>query len=278
MTGEAAALRARFEALLRAGEDALDLGEAALLIGAEAEPGTDVARWLRRLDALGDEVRPRVQAARGPADQALALCRFLYDEYGLRGNRDAYYDPRNSYLHHVLARGLGIPITLAVVLVEVGRRAGLPLVGVGFPAHFLVRHRDHDLFLDPFDQGRPLSLAGCRALLEERAGGAVPFQPDLLRPASGHEVLARMLRNLKAIHLREGDLEAALGVAERLVLVRPDDPEERRDRGLLSAALRRPGPAVDDLAGYLARRPAAPDARAVRAQLEAAKRRLWELN
>ncbi|MBX3468986.1 MAG: tetratricopeptide repeat protein [Planctomycetes bacterium] len=278
MTGETAALRARFEALLGAGEDALDLGEAALLIGAEAEPGTDVDRWLRRLDALGAEARPRVQAAGDPADQARALCRFLYDEYGLRGNRDAYYDPRNSYLHHVLARGLGIPITLAVVLVEVGRRAGLPLVGVGFPAHFLVRHRDVDLFLDPFDQGRPLSVAGCRTLLEERAGGVVPFQPDLLRPVSGREVLARMLRNLKAIHLREGDLEAALGVAERLVLVRPDDPEERRDRGLLRAALRRPGPAVDDLAGYLARRPAAPDARAVRAQLDEARRRLWEMN
>lgn len=278
-TDAAARVRERFAALVDGVPDeAIDLAHAALLIGVEAEPRVDVGRWLARLDALAAEVAPLVRAARDPAEQVKALVRFLYDEYGLRGNRDAYYDPKNSQLHHVLGRGLGIPITLAVVIVEVARRAGVPLQGVGFPAHFLVRHRDLDLFVDPFEPARLLGLDGCRALLERVTGGTTPFEPALLRPATNREVLARMLRNLKAVHLQRGELEAALGAVERILLVLPDAAEERRDRGLLRVALRRWAPAVEDLQAYLARCPGAPDASRVRGQLEVARRELWSLN
>lgn len=276
---EARRVRARFEALVQgAQDDAIDLAEAALLIGAEAEPGTDLERWRGRLSTLGAEAAQRVQAASGQDEQVRALCRFLYDDYGLRGNRDAYYDPRNSYLHHVLSRGLGIPITLAVVVIEVGRRAGVPLVGVGFPAHFLVRHRDAELFIDPFDAGRALTVDGCRQLLDGLTGGSIVFQERFLQPTPTREVLARMLRNLKAVHLQRGELDQALSAVERLMVVRPDDPDERRDRGLLRAGLKRYGLAVDDLERYLRERPDAPDAERIRAQAEVARRALWSMN
>lgn len=276
---EARRVRARFETLVRGvTDDAIDLAEAALLIGAEAEPGTDLDRWRGRLQTMGAEAAPRVQAASGPGEQVRALCRFLYDEYGLRGNRDAYYDPRNSYLHHVLSRGLGIPITLAVVVIEVGRRAGVPLVGVGFPAHFLVRHRDAELFIDPFDAGRPLTVDGCRQLLDGLTGGSVSFEERFLQPTPTREVLARMLRNLKAVHLQRGELDLALAAVDRLLVVHPDDPDERRDRGLLHAGLHRYGPALVDLERYLAARPDAADAARIRAQVEVTRRQLWSMN
>lgn len=276
---QARQVRARFRALVRgAADDAIDLAEAALLIGAEAEPGTDLERWRGRLSTMGAEAAARVRAASGAPEQLRALCSFLYDDYGLRGNREAYYDPRNSYLHHVLSRGLGIPITLAVVVIEVGRRAGVPLVGVGFPAHFLVRHRDLELFIDPFDAGRALTVDGCRQLLDGLTGGSITFQERFLEPTPVREVLARMLRNLKAIHLQRGELDPALAAVERLLLLRPGDPEERRDRGLLRAGLRRYGLALPDLERYVAERPDAPDAARIRAQVEVARRALWTMN
>lgn len=269
------AIRAAFAAAVAT--DPIDLGRAALLIGAEAEPDTDVERWLAHLDLLGLAAAGHVQGL-GAAEQVRALCRFLHEDHGLRGNREVYDDPRNSYLHRVLERGLGIPITLAVVLIEVGRRAGVPLLGVSFPGHFLVRHAEAALLFDPFDAGRPLTVDDCRALLARVSGGAAPFDPELLRPASSREVVARMLRNLKRIHLREGELGAALADVERLLLVSPGDADERRDRGLVLAGLRRWGAAAQDLARYLAARPTAPDADRVRVQLEEARRRHWELN
>lgn len=278
-TEAAARVRARFTSLVEGVPDeSIDLAHAALLIGAESEPRIDVARWLARLDTLAAEVAPHVRAARDPAGQVRAVVRYLYDEYGLRGNKDAYYDPKNSQLHHVLGRGLGIPITLAVVIVEVARRAGLPLQGVGFPAHFLVRHRDLDLFVDPFEPARLLGQDGCKELLERVTGGTTPFQPELLRPATNREVLARMLRNLKAVHLQRGELDAALSAVERILLVLPDAADERRDRGLLRVALRRWAPALQDLEGYLERCPGAPDVARVRAQVDLARRELWSLN
>lgn len=270
-------VRERFAALVAQPDASIDLGEAALLIGAEAEPGVDVGRWLGRLDGLAADAQQRVRAARSPAAQVRELCRVLYDDYGLRGNRDAYEDPWNSYLHRVLERGLGIPISLAVILLEVARRVGVPLQGVSFPAHFLVRHRDAELVLDPFE-GRMITVDDCRALLERASGGKVAFDARLLRPATNREILARMLRNLKALHVARGEVALALSVVERLLLLKPGDVDEGRDRGLLLVAAGRPGRGLPDLDRYLAERPTATDVKAVRDQRDQARARLWSMN
>jgi regulator of sirC expression with transglutaminase-like and TPR domain len=270
--------RARFAALVRGPDEQLDLALGALLIAAEAEP-VDVELELRRLDELAALARPEVErAGADPVARVRALADSVYGALALRGNTEVYDDPRNSYLNEVLDRGLGLPITLAIVLVEVARRAGVALVGVGFPGHFLVRSLESDLVLDPFDGARPLDERDLRALLARTTGGAVPFGRGLLAPAPPREVLARILRNLLGSFLARRDTASALAAVERLALIDRDQPELVRDRGLLRLAVGRLAPAARDLRRYLARCPEAPDAQAVRARLADARRRLWELN
>jgi len=270
--------RARFAALAAEPEHAIDLGLGALLIAAEERPGqVDVEAGLARLDALARDAAPSVALAPDARGQVLALTRHLFEVEGFEGDRERYDDPRNSHLDQVLDRRRGLPITLAVVLVEVARRLDVPLVGVAFPAHFLVRHRELDLVLDPFDGGRELGPDDCQAILA-RLAAPVTFDRGLLTPARPRDVLARMLRNLKASHLRRGQLETALRSVERILLLRPDDLDETRDRGLLRALLRRWGPAQDDLARYIAARPHAPDGGEVRARLASVRQALWQLN
>lgn len=269
--------RERLAALAARQDDEIDLGLGALLIAQDDRPELDIDAWLRRLDLLAAEAAPAVQAAADEADRVRALCRFLFDAR-LEGDRETYDAPDNSHLDRVLERGKGMPITLAVVLIEVARRLGLPLVGVGFPGHFLVRHRRLDLLLDPFDEGRELSEADCRAILERTTGGQVEWDGELLRPATPREVLARINRNLKGSHLRRGQLREAHAAVERLLLLLPDDPDETRDRGLLRAALGRPAAAVADLERYLQLQPRGPDRREVKARLDEVRRALWSLN
>lgn len=270
--------RARLAALAALPDDAVDLAEAALLLAQDDRPDLDVAAWLARVDGLAAAAAGRVRAAPDAPGQVAALCRFLFEERGLAGDRDTYDAPENSHLDRVLERGRGLPITLAVLLVAVARRLGLPLVGVSFPGHFLVRHRDLPLVLDPFDGGRALDEPALRALLRRATGGDVDDLAPLLAPATPREVLARMNRNLKGTHLRRGALAEALAAIERLLLLAPDDPAEVRDRGLVLLALDRPGAAVEALARYLALRPDAPDARPVAARLEEAQAAAWARN
>ena len=185
MSGEAPRLsvRERLVARLRDLEEPGALAEAALLIAAEEYPALDVAAWLARLDALGARARERVPP-RGDADQtAAALTRLLVEDYGLRGNDADYYDPRNSFLNEVLERRLGIPLTLSLVYMDVGARAGGAVRGVGLPGHFVVRLERGETarLLDPFNGGRPLDEADCRRLVERLRGGRLRFQPAHLR-------------------------------------------------------------------------------------------------
>ena len=194
------------------------------------------------------------------------LSEYLFDHIGFRGNEEDYYDPRNSYLNQVLERRMGIPITLAVVYMEVGRRLKIPLVGIGMPGHFLVRHVEvEDLFVDPFHGGIMLSEDECQQRLKERVSGEIPWDPSLLRPISNREILARIIRNLKAIYMQRGDFVRALTVAEFDVCLDPHSPLNRRDRGIAHYMLGNAAKALDDLRFYLALVPDGPDVGRVRA-------------
>lgn len=241
------------------------LAEACLLLAADAYPAVDVAAGIARLDAIAATVRGRLAADAAAGERLAALNHHLYDELGFAGNRDDYYDPRNSYLNEVLERRTGIPITLAIVYLEAGRRLGLALQGVSFPGHFLVRLRRERgaLVLDPFARGEACSAAELRTRLARVLPAAEAAKTDLARllePASAREIVARVLRNLKAIYLKARKLEQALAVMQRMLLVVPESAEELRDRGLVYADLECFRPATADLQNYLRRRPDAADA------------------
>ena len=193
--------------------------------------------------------------------------------------RGAARAPRNSFLNEVLERGLGIPITLALVYMEVGRRAGVPLQGVGFPGHFLLRHSAQPrLLLDPFDHGRLLTEEDCRQMLERLSNGSLPFDSRLLRPSSPRQILVRMLNNLRGIYLHRSEPLRVIGVLDRVLLLDPDDVGARRDRGLLSLRWADPERGIEDLERYLALEPEAPDAEAVETLLVEARRRTAQVH
>jgi len=261
--------RERFAQLVSGSEEELDLAEAALLIAQEEHPDLDVAAYLRRLDELAASVRARLPQAPEPADIVHNLNVRLFREEGLTGNESEYYDPRNSFLNEVLDRKRGIPITLSLVYLEVGRRLGLPLVGVGFPGHFLVKYRgaDGDVVLDPFAGGATLTRDELEQKLRGMYGDANPFLAQisqLLVPASKKEILVRMLRNLKGIYLQQNDFTRALAAIDRILLVAPDLALEVRDRGAVHQRLGHLQAALQDFHRYLQMVPDAEDAEAVR--------------
>jgi len=263
------AVRERFAQLVTGPEEELDLGEAALLIAQEEHPELDVAAYLRRLDGLAAAVRARLPQAPEPTDIIHNLNILLFHEEGLTGNESEYYDPRNSFLNEVLDRKRGIPITLSVIYLEVGRRLGLPLAGVGFPGHFLVTYHgaDGELILDPFAGGVTLSREELAQKLRRMYGDVNPFLaqiPQLLAPASKKEILLRMLRNLKGIYLQQNDFTRALAAIDRILLVAPDLALEVRDRGAVHQRLGHLQAALQDLRRYLQMAPNAEDAETVR--------------
>jgi regulator of sirC expression with transglutaminase-like and TPR domain len=259
--------RERFAEAVKRGEADIDLAEAALLIAAEAYPGLDVERHLAALDALADAAEPRLSGATSDLERARVLIHFLAAEQRFSGNHDDYYDVRNSFLNDVLERRTGIPITLALVYIEVGRRLGLPMVGVGFPGHFLVKLAgDEDIVIDPFF-GRILDEQACAERLRTVAGQDATFDRRLLRGASAKEMLVRMLRNLKQIYLQAREFEPALSCSERILLVEPELAHELRDRGLLYHQLECYSAAQSDLERFLTLAPRDDSADAVREKL-----------
>ncbi len=263
------AARERFTQLVSGPEGELDLAEAALLIAQEEHPELDVAAYLRRLDELAAAVRARLPEAPEPTEIIHSLNIQLFGEEGLAGNESEYYDPRNSFLNEVLDRKRGIPITLSLIYLEVGRRLGLPLAGVGFPGHFLVKYSgaDGELVLDPFAGGVTLSREELAQKLRRMYGDANPFLaqiPQLLAPASKKEILLRMLHNLKGIYLQQNDFTRALAAIDRILLVTPDLAMEVRDRGAVHQRLGHLQAALQDFRRYLQMVPNAEDAETVR--------------
>ena len=249
MATPAISARQMFAQEARQPERDLDLARAALLVAKEQYPGIAVEQYLARLDQLAEEVKDRLADETAPLVVLEELTRCLFERNGFRGNKEAYYDPRNSFLNDVLDRRLGIPITLGIVMLEVGWRLRLPLEGVNFPHHFLVRsHGDAlDLLIDPFESGRARYEDQAQELLDRVYGGKVRLKESFLRKATKRDVLARMLNNLKGVYLNAGDDARALAMVERMLILRPEGADEHRTRGVLLARLGRRDEAIDHL-------------------------------
>ena len=272
---EASEARRRFAAYIEQPAGEQRLAEGALLIALEAYPELDVAACLRRLDAVARAVSASLGMELEPRRIVSRLNACLFKEHGLRGNRRDYYDPRNSFLNEVLDRKAGIPITLSIIYIDVGRAIGLPVSGVGLPGHFVVRYgaRPEPFYVDPFHTGKLLSAQDCADRVKEIYGRDMAWQDAFLDEVDDLRILARVLNNLKVIYVRKGAHELALGAVERLVMLHPA-PSEIRDRGLLRAQLGYLQPALDDLSAYLEACPEAPDAAAMRRHAEALQRGL----
>jgi regulator of sirC expression with transglutaminase-like and TPR domain len=251
-----------------AGDEArIDVPRAALLVAREEYPDLDSAPYLQQLAELGRSLRRRLSDGLSPERQLATLNELLFGEEGFRGNAVSYYDPRNSYLNEVLDRRLGIPITLSLVYVEVGRRAGLPLAGIGFPAHFLVAlESEPRLLVDPFNCGRLIGTGDCEQILQQAFGSSARLEQRHLAASSPREILARLVANLKLAYERSGDLARAIRASEQLSVIQPS-AVELRDRGLLRFRAADFVGATTDLSQYLEFAPAAADADVIRQQL-----------
>lgn len=255
----------------------------ALLIARDEYPDLDPRECEAVVSHHVDQLRPRLAGiAPGPM-RMMAINQYLFDELGYAGNHDEYYDPRNSYLNKVFERRLGIPISLAVVQIEVARRLDMPLDGVSFPGHFLVRLPVEDgvLVMDPFNRGRPLDADELRERAKPHLAGArIDDQAlhEILNPASHRAILVRMLRNLHAVYVEREDWARAVRCADRVLKLVPDSPDALRDRGQGYLQLEHRLGARADLGRYLMLNPDADDAKAVREQLVEASRGVARLN
>ncbi|MCA3217989.1 MAG: tetratricopeptide repeat protein [Burkholderiales bacterium] len=236
---------------------------------------------VRTVRAWGARLAQRVPADSSANNRLRLLNHYFFEELGFRANVERYNEPANSHLHRVIERRSGIPITLSLLYIEIGRAAGLRLLGVGFPGHFLVKLLVHHgaMLVDVFGGGVLLSADKLRERLQAAMRGSETLPLEVyLRPASERDILARLLRNLKAIHWNVGEWVAALEVQQRLVAVLPDEPVERRDRALLYERLECPRAAADDLVAYLSMRPDPQDAREMRERLMHLQQAARQLN
>lgn len=258
-----------FAELLGCDDHEIPLDRTALLIAAAEYPSLDVEAACATLDRYAERLRSRLFGLNAPEQQAHVIAEVLHGELGFSGNPGAYYDPRNSYLNEVLDRKLGIPISLSAVYLEVGRRAGLTLEGVGMPGHFLVRlqHPFHPLLLDPFDGGTVLTEAECATRLRALYGPRVRFRPGLLAAVSTRAILFRMLANLKAIYASAKDWTRVVRTIDLMLLVEPGASSEYRDRGGAHLRLGRLRRARADFEHYLLNAIDVDDAGPVREQL-----------
>ncbi|HBZ70641.1 MAG TPA: hypothetical protein DEP35_13280 [Deltaproteobacteria bacterium] len=261
--------RERFAALARSPDSEIDVARGALLVAAEAYPHLDITAPLIELDDLARAATPALHGASTPLARMQALLDFIAGE-GFHGNRDDYYDPRNSFLNEVLARRTGIPITLAIVCTEVARRIHVPVYGVSFPGHFLVKYvaaeaerAGGEIVADPFS-GSTLSDDDVRERFKLAMGPAARFDARWLRVATPREILVRLLGNLKQIYVQRKELEKALGCCDRILMLSPDAPLELRDRGLVYQELECFGAALCDLERFLALAERDPSADAIR--------------
>jgi regulator of sirC expression with transglutaminase-like and TPR domain len=273
-----------FARLLEKDDARIDLALACLMIAQDAYPGLEVERYLGEIERMALRLRALLPQEAGAEDRVVALNQFLFEDLGYRGNAEEYYDPRNSYLNEVIDRKTGIPITLSVLYMELGRRTGLPLQGVSFPGHFLVRLRlrGGTLVLDPFAGGAPQSEPELRERLQRVIPPGVraaelPLE-QFLEPASNRQILARMLRNLKGIYREADEPQRMLDVLNRMLVVAPEASAELRDRGIVYQRLECYRAALKDLSDYAEREPDAPDQDDVRVRLMELSARCARLN
>lgn len=274
---------AAFAALMRRRDEDLPLDRAAALLArGVAYPELQAAEVIAQLDDLAAGLMGQLPLGRDPRQIAEALGRFLGVEVGFRGpetgREDDYYDARNSFINDVLGRRIGIPIALSVVYLEVARRIDFPLVGVGLPGHFLIKHSlgddpEEGIFLDPFARGRILSLEQIRARFDAHFRGRARFETHYLGAVTKKQLLTRALQNLKNVYYSRNQLQAMLTVFDYLLLIAPWDLESRRDRGMLALRLGETALALEDLQAYEAHATGDSNLPLIRGYIEALRRR-----
>lgn len=259
------------EMVLRPPEQ-IDLAAAALMIALDEYPGLRISEYVKRIDLLAEKTAAFLNPDAEPMDVIQSINYQLFEIEGFRGNQEDYYDPRNSFLNEVLDRKTGIPITLSVLYMEVGRRLGLNVEGVGMPGHFIVSCHDNGvrIFVDPFGQGEILLEEGCQRKLAQLHGKEFRFDRSCLDSVDHRQILTRMLRNLKGIYWNQQNFAKALGAIERMLLIHPSSPTELRDHGFAHYQLNHLSSAIQSWSLYLELRPEAPDAAEVSKNLKAA--------
>ena len=233
--------RREFERLVTRPEEDIDLARAALLVAGEEYPDLDLPGYLGMLDGFASSLGERAPEALPADERTRQLGRLLIDDLGFRGNSADYYSPDNSYFNRVLETRTGIPITLSLLFIEVGRRAGIRLRGIGMPGHFLVGLEGTDLFFDPFNGSHSLSVDDCRRLAERLFGPRLTWDDRFLSPCTKYEFLFRILNNLKVVYERTGEAEKALAVTQRMLSVRPDARSAQGCGGYAAAPASVPG-------------------------------------
>ena len=261
-------------------DEKIDLVRGALVIARTEYPDLDIEeyagrieRMARRAAALAPDLDPQRTLA--------ALNQVVFEQADLRGNRDDYYDPRNSFLNDVLDRGLGIPITLSIIYMEVACRIGLHLVGVGMPGHFLLKHYGADgqeRLIDCFNRGDILSRQDCQTRLDEIYSGDMKLRPEFLHPISRRQILTRMLNNLKTVYLSTRNFRKALPIADLILVIYPQSSEDLKQRALLRYSMGMQSLSAEDLDAYLKAAPNASDAEEVRQMMLSIRRMLALMN
>ena len=272
----------RLRQIVSGPDEDISLAEAALLIAGHGYPDLNVAAYLSRIEELAHMLRLRIDEDDSIPERISALNQFLFGELGFAANSDDYYDPRNSFLNEVLERRTGIPITLSVIYMELGRKVGLPLQGVSFPGHFLVKCAvpEGAVVLDPYSGGISLGLPDLQKRLREVQGGEVSraIVAELLVSATNKEIIVRLLRNLKAIYLREHKLDKALPIMNWIIATMPEQTPELRDRGMIYQELECPRAALTDFETYLQVSPGSDDAGDIRGRIIELRKEVARLN
>jgi regulator of sirC expression with transglutaminase-like and TPR domain len=223
--------RLLFEHVVGRAEEEVDLGTAALVVGEFEYPELDVAHYLSVLDRFAERAAELAAREEGRHTSLRALNRALFEEAGFRGNSEDYYDPKNSFLNEVIDRRTGIPLSLSIVYLEVGRRLGLELAGLNFPGHFVVRYQGGDqvFVLDPFHMGMTLPVSELKSRLKQVVGTEAELKTEHLEPATKRQIISRMLINLSVIYRRAGDIYRHIAVVERLLILEPDNARLQRE-------------------------------------------------
>jgi regulator of sirC expression with transglutaminase-like and TPR domain len=272
--------RQQFTEMILRDDEFIELDRAALLIAAEEYPQLEIETYLDMLDSYARRAQELGGRDAEPLERIMRLTDLLFNDLGFRGNLENYYDARNSLLNDVIDRRRGIPITLSVILIEIGRRIGLNLQGVGMPGHFISKYADDEIeiLIDPYNRGQVISEERCREIFEEMYGSEQNFRRSFLSAVTKKQILTRILHNLKSIYANSKSHQKTLSVIERLLLIEPAAVAEIRDRGLTYLSLDRFAEARDDLEKYLQLAPNVADTKEIRVKLGELRRRQARLN
>ncbi len=262
-------------------EEQIDLLTCALTIAKLEYPGLDVERYRARVIELAEHVKQKAGRSTESIEILGIINEVLFGDEGFRGNADDYYDPRNSFFNEVLDRRLGIPITLSLLYMEVARRAGVPVFGVGMPGHFLLKFYEVDgkeLFLDAYNAGRLLSPEDCKERLTEIYNGQIPLGANLLAPVGKRQLLTRMLNNLRSIYMTTRQLKKALAVIDLILVIYPRSADDVKQRAMLRYQLGHLHGAADELDEYVKMAPEASDAEEMKQTAMAIRRTIALMN